>query len=312
MQLQILLRAEDEAGAAGDRAVERRRARCRLARLRRAALKAAMTAAAADRSRVLIIVRLRKSGVGRRLNPRRRTIVPDRDRVARLRSDLSRRGCGQARRWPAGSWGRAPWPGRRTWRPRLVAAPLVDQRLVGPALGDVVVELDRHVEVGEGVVLVVQRQIGEAAAVIGFGRVRRQRDRGREILDREGVLALRLVDQAAIVVGAGVGGVELDRLLEIVEGVLGAPGLAVEVAAADIGGVVVGVDLDGAVVVGERLGLVADEAVDQRAVRIGLVEIRVELDRLVEVLQRLAILAGAAIGRAAHIVGFGVAAGCGR
>src|SRR5690606_5888603 len=37
----------------------------------------------------------------------------------------------------------------------LVAAPLVDQRLVGPALGDLAVELDRRVEVGEGVVLVV-------------------------------------------------------------------------------------------------------------------------------------------------------------
>ena len=62
-----------------------------------------------------------------------------------------------------------PWVGLR--RLGLVAAPLVDQRLVGPAFGDLAVELDRRVEVGEGIFLVVHREIGEAAAVVGFRRV---------------------------------------------------------------------------------------------------------------------------------------------
>ena len=51
----------------------------------------------------------------------------------------------------------------------LVAAAFVDERLVGPGFGDVAVELDRMIEIGKGVVVVVQRNIGNAAAIIGLG-----------------------------------------------------------------------------------------------------------------------------------------------
>src|SRR5690606_929895 len=51
----------------------------------------------------------------------------------------------------------------RLGRLRLFAAPFIDQRLVGPCLGVLLVELDGHVEVGEGVIFLVERQIGKAA-----------------------------------------------------------------------------------------------------------------------------------------------------
>ena len=51
----------------------------------------------------------------------------------------------------------------------LVAAAFVDERLVCPRFGDVAVELDRMVEIGKGVVVVVQRDVGNAAAIIGLG-----------------------------------------------------------------------------------------------------------------------------------------------
>jgi hypothetical protein len=90
---------------------------------------------------------------------------------------------------------------------RLVALPtlFVDQRLVRPALGDAAIQLDRRVEVGEGVVVGAGGEVGQATAVIRLGGIRRQRDRRREVLDGEGVLALALVDQSAIVVRARIG-----------------------------------------------------------------------------------------------------------
>ena len=54
-------------------------------------------------------------------------------------------------------------------RPGLVAAVLIDQRLVGPAFGNRAVELDRRVEIVEGIVIIAERDVGNAAAVIGLG-----------------------------------------------------------------------------------------------------------------------------------------------
>lgn len=76
------------------------------------------------------------------------------------------------------------------------------------------------VEIGKGVVIVVQRDIGNAAAIIGLWRIRRERDRFREIVDRLILLIALLIDQATIVIGAAIGGAELDRLVEIVEGLV--------------------------------------------------------------------------------------------
>src|SRR5690606_7288795 len=108
-------------------------------------------------------------------------------------------------------------------RARLVALALEDQALIGPGLGVAAVERDGAVEIGQRVLVVVAGEVGEAAAIIGFGRRRRQRDGGGEILQREIMLAARLIEQAAIVVGAWVGGVELDRPLEILKRLIGAP-----------------------------------------------------------------------------------------
>jgi NAD(P) transhydrogenase subunit beta len=61
----------------------------------------------------------------------------------------------------------------------------LDKSLSCPAFGDALVEAQRVVEIVEGIVELVQRDIGEAASVIGFRRARLQRDRGREIVDGE-------------------------------------------------------------------------------------------------------------------------------
>jgi hypothetical protein len=50
-----------------------------------------------------------------------------------------------------------------------IALALIDERLVAPGFGEIAVEADGGVEVGKGVVVVVQREIGNAAAVIGLG-----------------------------------------------------------------------------------------------------------------------------------------------
>jgi hypothetical protein len=125
----------------------------------------------------------------------------------------------------------------------LFAAALVDQRLVRPALRDPVVQPDRHVEVGKRILLVIGGEVGESATIIGLRRIRGERDGGREVLEREGVLSLGLVNQPPIVVGARIGRIQLDGLLEIVERVLRPASLAVEIAASDIGRVIVGVEL---------------------------------------------------------------------
>ena len=81
----------------------------------------------------------------------------------------------------------------------LVAATLVDEGLICPGFGDLVVQVDRVVEIGEGVVVVVLREIGDAAAIVGLGRVRRQRDRLGEVVDRLVLLIALLIDHAAAV-----------------------------------------------------------------------------------------------------------------
>src|SRR5690606_34231724 len=54
-----------------------------------------------------------------------------------------------------------------------LAALLVDQRLIGPALRKIAVQLDRLVEIGEGILVIANRQIGDAPAIIGLGRTQR-------------------------------------------------------------------------------------------------------------------------------------------
>ena len=179
------------------------------------------------------------------------------------------------------------------------AAAFVDEALVGPVFGFGIVETQGRVEVGEGVLLVAERQIGDTAARIGLGRPGVEGDCRRKVLDRLLVLAVELIEQAAIVVGAWVGGVEVDRLLEVGQGIAVAPGDAVDVAAADIGRVIARIDLDRTVVVLDRLQRLVRLPPDERPVGIGLIEVRIELDRRREILDGGLVVAGAAVGRAA-------------
>ena len=66
--------------------------------------------------------------------------------------------------------------------------------------------VDRVVEIARSVLVVVDRDVAQAARDIGLGLLHRQPDRGRKIVDGEAVLALALIEQAAIVIGLRVVG----------------------------------------------------------------------------------------------------------
>src|SRR5690606_27704624 len=98
-----------------------------------------------------------------------------------------------------------------------VAAPLVDERLIGPAFRDFFVEADCRVEIGECVLLVSQRQIGYAAPVIAIGLIGLGRDRNRNILYSKLMLPRRLVRKDAEMVEARIRRIKLLYLVEILE-----------------------------------------------------------------------------------------------
>ena len=53
-----------------------------------------------------------------------------------------------------------------------LAATLINKRLVGPGFRHIAIQRNGVVEIGESVFIVVQGDIGKAAAVIGLGRCR--------------------------------------------------------------------------------------------------------------------------------------------
>ena len=79
-----------------------------------------------------------------------------------------------------------------------LAAPLIDERLVGPGFCHITVKRNGVVEIREGVFVVIECDVRKAAAVIGLRRCRRQRDRLGEVFDGLGMLVAQLVDQATI------------------------------------------------------------------------------------------------------------------
>lgn len=123
-----------------------------------------------------------------------------------------------------------PWPCRRIV--------LVDKRLIGPAFRNILIERNGCVEIVEGIVVVAERHIGNAATVIRFRRRGIERNCLEKSLDGLLVLALGLIDQAAIMVGATVGGLQGNSLIEVAERLIKTTGLTIDIAAPDIGSVI--------------------------------------------------------------------------
>lgn len=94
---------------------------------------------------------------------------------------------------------------------------LVDKRPDYLTFRNILVKRNGCVEIIEGIVVVAERHIGNAATVIRFRRRGIERNCLGEILDGLLVLALGLIDQAAIMVGATVGGLQGNSLIEVAE-----------------------------------------------------------------------------------------------
>jgi hypothetical protein len=124
---------------------------------------------------------------------------------------------------------------------------------VRPGNGRIAVQIDRHGQVGEGRVRIVDGEIGNAAGDVGSTGFRVEADSRREVLDRLRVLVLGLVDQAAIVEGACIAAVPSDHGIEVVQSGSEVALLTVDVAAADIGDVIIRLDVDRPGIVGDGL-----------------------------------------------------------
>jgi hypothetical protein len=80
------------------------------------------------------------------------------------------------------------------------------------------------VEIGGGLLDLLQRKVAERAAEQRLGLLRRQAIRRREIVDRQLMLFFALIEQAAVVQGLRVVRIESDRLVELCERLLGFSG----------------------------------------------------------------------------------------
>src|SRR6202023_504692 len=181
--------------------------------------------------------------------------------------------------------------------------PLVGETAAGPGLGAGRIGLHGFIEIAGRRLVVVDREVTQAAGDEQVGALGGKPERGGEIVDGELVLALALIERTAAVIGLRIVGLERDRLVEIGQG-LGALALqALDHAAADIGHSVAGIERQRLVVIGRRQIELVGLAIDQAAIGIGLGVIRIEADRLVEIGQRLLVAPGFAEYRAAHVVG---------
>ncbi len=94
---------------------------------------------------------------------------------------------------------------------------LIREAARGPCLQAVRRRLHGRVEIARGRARIVDGEIAERARDQRLRLLRIERDRGREIVDRELMLALALIEEATVVIGLRVVGPDRDRLVEVVE-----------------------------------------------------------------------------------------------
>src|SRR5271168_4209169 len=116
----------------------------------------------------------------------------------------------------------------------LGADPFIGKPTAGPGPQVRRTELHRLIEILARRLVVADREIAQAARDKGLVLLAVERNRGREIVDGERVLALALIEQAAIVISFGIVRLQRNRFVEIAERLARFTLFAIDDAAAEI------------------------------------------------------------------------------
>ncbi len=144
-------------------------------------------------------------------------------------------------------------------------------------------ELDRPAQVGDGLVVLPDREIGEPAVGIRAGVFGVELDRLRQVVYGLFVLSQAVIGGTTVLIGRRSLGVEPDRFGQIFDGAIKSTHPHQHSAAVLVRSGVFGEQFDERVVVSQRQLVLPAPGVHAAAVRVGLGECRIERDRPVEV-----------------------------